>query len=78
MHLDLLSIICNNINRQPIAMSALPSRNLEGSIPARADTGSSARESRAFSRNLEAEPDAMADPSAASGNPEIWKLPVIC
>jgi hypothetical protein len=28
----------------------------------RSDTGSSARKYRAFSRNLEAEPDAMADP----------------
>src|SRR4029077_1784096 len=59
VHLDLLSIICVNMNRWPITMRALPfpeSREAYGSIPVRGDTRSSAPESHAFSRNLEAEP----------------------
>src|SRR6202451_2107937 len=59
VHLDLLSIICVNINRQPIAMRPYLSRNLGGSIPVRGDTRSGARESRAFSRNLEAAGDLL-------------------
>ena len=57
VHLDLLSIRCvkyRNIERRPVPIAGIHSvRHLGGSLPGRGDFESGARESDAFSRNLE-------------------------